>query len=104
MDIVIITNTMDSIIRLIRIWKLYVSMEDIWPTSSSQALAGDDRIRAEGQHEHHHRIHAELHEGLLSAMMRSARVKSLQTSSAARGEFLFFVFLAHIALHDAHSL
>ena len=29
---VIITNTMDSIIKLIKIWKLYVSIEDIWPT------------------------------------------------------------------------
>ena len=35
MDIVIITNTMDSIIRLMRIWKLYVKIADIWPTATS---------------------------------------------------------------------
>ena len=61
MDMVIITNTMDSIIRLMRIWKLYVKMADIWPTATSSALAGDDGVRAEGQHEDHARIHAELH-------------------------------------------
>ena len=35
-DMVIITNTMESIIRLMRIWKLYVSMDDIWPTLTSR--------------------------------------------------------------------
>ena len=35
MDMVIITKTMDRVIRLMRIWKLYVRMADIWPTATS---------------------------------------------------------------------
>ena len=35
MDMVIIKNTMESIIKLMRIWKLYVRMADIWPTLTS---------------------------------------------------------------------
>ena len=35
MDMVIITNTMDTVIKLMRIWKLYVTMADICPTATS---------------------------------------------------------------------
>ena len=86
---VIITNTMESIIRLINIWKLYVSMEDIWPTSSARPRLGMTVYEPKDSTNTITAYTQNCMSGLLKARMRSALVKSRWTSAAAAPNFCF---------------
>ena len=83
------TNTIDTIIRLIKIWNPYVSMADSCPTSS--AVPRDEMMRYEPKYSTTamltYRQNCII--GLFSARIFSACVKSAQTSSAARANFCF---------------
>ena len=68
------------------------------------ALAGDDDVRAEGQHEGHARIHAELHHGVVEGHdpLRPGKVPAHVLRCG--GELLFLIAFPHIALDHAHGL
>ena len=79
-------------------------MADIWPTADLSALAGDDSIGAEGQHERHARVHAELHHGAVEGHNPLGPGKVLADVLSGGGELLFLIVFPHIALDHAHGL
>ena len=98
------TNTMESIIRLLKIWKLYVSRAENCPHIERQTARCDDRIGTERQHEDHHRIQAKLHERIVERQDALGTRKVGADVAGGCGKLLLFIILAHIGFDDAHAL
>ena len=68
-----------------------------------QALAGDDRVRAKGQHKHHDAVDAELHQRVVQSQNPLGLGEVLLHIFGGVVELFLLVVLPHVGFHHPHA-